>query len=191
MARSMSSRSPNEGTRPLPQRVLVGRVRRPHGVAGELLVENLSDSPGRFEPGSELWLVTAAGDARRVTIAASRPHARGLLLRLDGITDREAALALRGAGLEADRSTSPPAPPGSYYYFELAGCRCRDARQGDLGVVSELIEDGGGLLLEISDGRRRLLVPFVRDYVESVDVAAGSIRLRLPAGLLETCASTS
>ena len=187
----MSSRSPNEGPPPLPDRVLVGRVRRPHGVQGELLVEVLSDVPGRLAPGSELWLSPAEGAGRQVTVAARRPHPRGALIRLDGLDDRDAAEGLRGAALEIDRRAVTPAPDGSYYYFELAGCVCRDADRGELGRVSEVIEDGGGLLLGVRGGGRVLLVPFVESYIRSIDVRRGAIELDLPPGLVETCESTS
>ena len=187
----MSSRSPNEAAPPLPDRVLVGRIRRPHGVRGEILVDVWTDSPGRLAPGRELWLAAADGTVRTVTVAAHRPHPRGALLRLEGLTDRDAVEPLRGATLEAERRTVEPAPAGSYYFFELAGCQCRDAAHGELGEVCEVIEDGGGLLLEVRAGRRRLLVPFVEEYVAAVDVAGRRIELRLPEGLLESCTSRS
>ncbi len=186
----MSSRSPNE-IAPLPERVQVGRVLRAHGVRGELLVQPLSDAPGRFTAGDRLWLEPPGGRARRVAVAAVRRHAHGLLVRLTGLDDRERAAELAGASLEVDRRRTPPAPAGSYYYFELAGCRCSDRRAGDIGVVAEVVEDGGGLLLEIAGaGQRRLLVPFVSEFVEAVDVGRRRIELSLPPGLVESCTST-
>ncbi|MFQ5350250.1 MAG: ribosome maturation factor RimM [Thermoanaerobaculia bacterium] len=187
----MSSRSPNEGPPPLPDRVLIGRVRRPHGVRGELLVDVVSDVPGRLAPGRELWLETPAGAGRTVTVAANRPHPRGALVLFEGYDDRDAAEPLRGAALETERSTVTPAPAGSYYYFELAGCLCRDTHHGELGQVSEVIEDGGGLLLEVRAGERLLLVPFVQEYIAAVDVPGRRIELQLPDGLVETCTSAS
>lgn len=185
----MSSRSPNEVSPPLPDRVLVGRIRRPHGVRGELLVDVVSDVPGRLAPGSEFWLASADGKDREVTVAANRSHSRGALLRFEGVEDRDAAESLRGAVLETDRDSVTPAPDGSYYYFELAGCLCSDTNHGELGQVSEVIEDGGGLLLEVRAGEQRLLVPFVEEYVAAVDVTGRRIDLQLPSGLLETCIS--
>jgi 16S rRNA processing protein RimM len=71
------------------------------------------------------------------------------------------------------------------------GCRCRDGRYGELGRVAEVVEDGGGLLLEIESPGRHLLVPFVRAFLKSVDVTAGEIELDLPEGLIEACESKS
>jgi 16S rRNA processing protein RimM len=151
----------------------------------------VSEVPGRLAPGCQLWLESPDGTSRTVTVAANRPHPRGRLLLLDGIDDREAAGRLRGAALETERQTVNAAPAGSYYYFELAGCRCSDSRHGDLGLVSEVIEDGGGLLLEVRVGEQRLLVPFVQEYVAAVDVSGRRIELQLPRGLMETCTSAS
>ena len=151
----------------------------------------VSEVPERLAPGSTLWAVAADGSARTVTVATNRPHAGGALLRFAGRDDRQAVEGLRGASLEAERRSVKPAPRGAYYYFELVGCACRDGRLGELGRVSEVLEDGGGLLLEVRDGERELLVPFVREYVAGVDVAGRRIDLDLPKGLLETCTSAS
>jgi 16S rRNA processing protein RimM len=194
------------GIRPdLPDRVAVGRVLRPHGVRGEVVVDVTSDVPGRFDAGSRL-LVARAGSAAMsamsamsamtamtamtLTVAASRPHKSGACVRFEGIGGREEAEALRGLELEVERSAVPAAPAGTYYYYELLGCHCRDGGR-DLGEVVDLAEDGGGLLLIVADGERRVPVPFVQSFLRGVDVAAGRIDLELPPGLLEVCASRS
>jgi 16S rRNA processing protein RimM len=165
-------------------------VRRPHGVRGEVLIEPLSDVPGRLALGSQLQLVTT-DERRSVRVETSRPHARGLILRLSGCADRDAAEALRGATLAVERGASPAPPTGSYYHHELVGCVCHDATHGDLGVVTELIADGGGLILKVEKQARTLLVPFAAAYLRFIDPATRRIEMTLPAGLLETCASPS
>lgn len=188
----------------LPAVVSVGRVVRPHGVRGELLVELLTDNPERFAPGSELLVAAraAAGEFEqeaagapdpfpRLRVAASRPHKGALLVHFEGIDGRDAAEGWRGAELSVERARVPPPEPGTYYHFQLVGCRCRDRRAGELGEVVEVVEDGGGLLLVVDDGRRRLPVPFVRGFLVAVDVEAGTIELDLPEGLIEVCGSAS
>ena len=208
----MSSTSSTKRTeRPdLPATVLVGRVLRPHGVRGEVLVEVLSDVPGRLDRGSSLLPTDEegaplAGPAARslpprLTVAASRPHREAALVRFAGFEDRDGAAALAGVWLAVERERVPPPPEGSFYRYELVGCRCRDAGR-DLGRVVDVIEDGGGLLLIVEaaeeagegGGRRprRLPVPFVASFLKRVDVAAGEIDLELPPGLVEACESTS
>ncbi len=181
--------------RELPDTILVADIVRPHGVRGELVAEPHSDHPQRFARGAELLL--KQGEAvRAVTVAASRRHRGRLLLQLDGVADRDAAETLRGAQLEIEREQVPPAPEGEHYFFELVGCACRDEQLGALGIIVDVLEDGGGLLLEVergheAEGEPRLLIPYVHAYVLRVDTEAGLVETRLPEGLIEACASTS
>ena len=101
------------------------------------------------------------------------------------------AKRLRGAVLRVPRSEVPPAPRGAYYHFELVGCRVVDQRRGGLGLVEEVVEDGGGVLLRVRGDSGELLIPFVRAFLGAVDVASRRIEVDLPEGLIEACASTS
>lgn len=157
----MSSKSSKKRTErdDLPATVLVGRVGRPHGVRGEVVVDVLSDVPGRLDPGSSLLPADGEGEplrpgARpgvppRLVVAASRPYQGGALVRFEGFGDRgdrNRAAALTGLYLAVERSRVPPPPEGSFYRYELVGCRCRDGAR-ELGRVVDVVEDGGGLLL--------------------------------------------
>jgi len=173
--------------RGLPDIVLVGRVLRPHGLAGEVVVEVSTDVEERFDPGSTLRL---GPSGRRVEVEHSRPFGDRLLVRFAGMADRDAAEALRGLDLTVDRAEVPSAPAGTFYHFELLDCACYDATLGELGQVRALHEDGGGLLLEVVSGERRLLVPFVDPFVVRIDVEGRRIDLDLPPGLVDVCAST-
>ena len=188
----MSSRSSRtEGRADLPERVTVGRVLRPHGVRGEMVVAVLSDVPGRFAPGNKLLMAREEGGlAEPVVVESERPHKGGAVIRLAGVEDRDRVEELRGRWLEVERSEVPAAPPGTYYHFELLGGRCFDGGR-ELGEVVDLAEDGGGLLLIVADGERRVPVPFVAGFLREIDVAAGRIELDLPPGLIEVCASRS
>jgi 16S rRNA processing protein RimM len=177
--------------RDLPSTVVVAEVRRPHGLKGEVVVTPLSDVPHRLQEGSEVCLVLATGERRSVSVETARVHQGSLLVRFSGSESRDDAEEQRNARLEIPRISVPPPPEGSYYYFELLDCSCSDRRQGYVGKVVEIVEDGGGLILRVDDGRRQLLVPFVRAYLTKVDTAAGIIEVDLPEGLLETCASPS
>jgi len=174
----------------LPETVAVGRVLRPHGVRGEVVVEVLSDVPARFQKGSRLTGVREGGAKMPLTVAASRVHKTGAVVRFEGYEDRDRAGELRGLDLEIPRAEVPKARRGTYYQFELLGCLCRD-RGEELGRVVEVVEDGGGVMLIVEGEGRRIPVPFVKELLKKVDVARGVIDLKLPEGLLETCASTS
>ena len=177
----------------LPERVAVGRVLRPHGVRGEVVVQVLSDVPQRLDPGSSMFAVWEGRSPRTLVVETFRPHKSGGMVRFAGIADRDQAEELRDAWLEVDRSQVPAPEEGTYYWYQLLGCRCFDAGndEEDLGEIVDLVEDGGGLLLIVSDGRRQIPIPFVRSFLKNVDVERGRIELELPPGLLEACASTS
>ncbi len=190
----MSSRSSRTD---LPETVLVARVLRPHGVRGEVAIEPLTDVADRLAPGSRLLLADAEaaprlvpGLPRELEVVGCRPQKSGFLVRFAGIDDRDRADLLRGAWFAVPRERVPEPPSGTYYHYELLGCRCRDGGR-DLGVVVDLEENGGGLLLIVEEGGRQVPVPFVQSFIREIDVAKGTIDLELPPGLLETCASTS
>jgi 16S rRNA processing protein RimM len=199
---SISSKT--EGRTDLPETIVVGRVLRPHGLRGELVVEVLSDVGRRFAPGTSLLLTREGAAPATLRVAACRSQggavaAEGVaaakagrrpavVLSFAGVEDRDAAAALRGAWLQVELTRVPPAPAGTYYHFQLLGCRCRN-RGEDLGEVVEVVEDGGGLLLLVSDGRSEVPVPFVARFLVEVDVERGRIELDLPPGLIEICAS--
>jgi 16S rRNA processing protein RimM len=186
--------------------VAVGLLLGPHGLRGEVAVALLSDVPGRFAAGASLLLTLPGAAPRPLRVESSRPHtshskASGaknrLLVRFGGVDDRTAAEALRGGVLEVDASAVPAPPEGSYYQFDLVGCRCTDRRAGELGEVVEVVEGGGGYLLRVvgppREGKpeRELLLPFVDAYLAEVDVAGRRIRWELPEGLIEACGSAS
>jgi len=177
--------------RHLPETVVVGRIGKPHGVRGEVTVEVLTDVPGRFLVGERLILRGSSGASRSVTVVASRASGETRVIRLEGVETRDDAQDLRGSMLEVARDRVPSPPAGAYYHYELIGCRCTDRTAGELGRVVEVVEDGGGWLLEIEGPGRRLLVPFVEAYLVRVDVSDGLIETDVPADLIKTCTSTS
>ena len=82
---------------PLPDSVLIGRVRRAHGLAGELVVEVLTDVAGRFEAGKSVAVVREGESPREFSVVSARRHRDVLLLQLGGVVDRDQAELLRGA----------------------------------------------------------------------------------------------
>lgn len=194
----MSSRSSKKTTSD--DTVEVGRVHAAHGVRGEVSVEPYSEVEGRFAPGARVLARRRYPGVETLTVETVRPHKGRLLIRFAGVTDRDAAELLRGAVLEVPREDVPAPPEDTWYYFQLLGCRCHDAREGDLGEVVDVREDGGGVLLDVREAKedgRRLLIPFVKALVRSVEPAdpespgSGRIELTLPEGLVEACASKS
>lgn len=195
-SRSSTTDAPSAAARPdrpstESDSVQVGRVGRPHGVRGEVVVQVESDNPRRFEVGSPMIAELAHGGLRHLLVEESRPHGNAVVLRFAGVNGREAAHTLAGSVLSVPRHAVPPAPDGTVYFFDLIGCRCSDHKVGDLGEVVDVVEDGGGLLLLVQGPAGTVPVPFVQAFIDTMDLNARTLSLNLPDGLLEVCASTS
>lgn len=143
-----------------------------------------TDSPDqRFSIGSVFQL--SAG--RRVTVAGTRWHRGMLLVRWEGVEDRDAAEALRGTVLTVTTDElTPPEDPDEFHDHQLVGLRAELADGRPAGVVRDVVHGPAGELLVLSrDGRSDALVPFVREIVPIVDLAGGRIVLTPPDGLLD------
>lgn len=186
----MSKETPRQPAPALPAGILVGWIRRPHGIRGEVRVEVESDNPERFDPGSELILRLPSGACRWLKVKTSRFDKDSLLICFDGIGDRGEVESWRNARLEIEESELPALPAGEIYVFELVGCDCFDRTAGLLGKVAEVIEDGGGLMMLVEKEGRVLPIPYVKALVPEVDVAARRIGVDLPEGMIEACLQT-
>ncbi|MGY4710039.1 ribosome maturation factor RimM [Mycolicibacterium sp. CBM1] len=169
--------------------LVVGRVAKAHGITGELVVDVRTDDPDdRFAPGNRLWLrPSRAGGGREVVVESSRPHGARLLVRLDGVSDRNAADALRGNLFVVDSAKLPPIEdPDEFYDHQLEGLAVRTVDGAEVGSVIEVLHTAGGELLSVRTGDdAELLVPFVSAIVTSVSIADGIVEIDPPAGLLD------
>jgi 16S rRNA processing protein RimM len=166
----------------------VGRVVKAHGVTGEVVVEVRTDDPEiRFAPGAALRAKGADDHARDYVIEAVRAHGGRLLVRLEGVADRDAADALRGSLFVIDSEDLPPIDePDTYYDHQLEGLRVRTTAGREIGTVAEVLHTAAGELLAVSgDEAGELLVPFVSAIVTSVSLDAGTVEIDPPEGLLE------
>ncbi len=165
--------------------LLVGIVRRPHGLEGEVSVEIATSFPERFAPGTRLqW--KRGEEIRELTIVTARPHAGRLLVAFAGVEGVDAARALAGGDLLVAEAEAVAPPAGFYYSHEIEGFRGEDARGRLLGVVRGLSQTPAGPLLTLEiDGKKEALVPFVEEMVLKVDREGRRIVLELPEGLLE------
>ena len=147
----------------------VGRITKPHGVRGEVIVELVTDRTERAAAGSEF--VTDRGP---MTIVRSSPHAGRWIVAFEGVNDREGAEALRGVVLSAVAFEDPDA----LWVHELIGAAVVDTADRPLGVVAAVIANPASDLLELADGG---LVP-VRFVVSHT---TGRVVVDIPTGLLD------
>jgi len=169
--------------------LVVGRVAKSHGITGELVVDVRTDDPDeRFARGNRLHLKPSrGGGGKDVVIESVRPHGGRLLVRLDGVSDRNAADALRGNLFVVDTADLPEIEdPDEFYDHQLEGLAVRTVDGRELGSVAEVLHTAGGELLAVrsADGVE-VLVPFVGAIVTSVSLADGIVEIDPPDGLLD------
>lgn len=165
--------------------IVVGRIRRPHGVRGEVSVEVRTDDPDRrFAVGSTLSTDPASHGP--LTLQASRWHSGNLLLIFKEVPDRTAAEQLRGTWLVVDSADlGPTGDPDEFYDHELIGLTAVTTDGKVVGPVTDVRHYGQDLLVIKSAADDELLVPFVAAIVPEVDVAGGRLVIDPPPGLLE------
>jgi 16S rRNA processing protein RimM len=142
-------------------RVAVGRVGRPHGLAGAFVVEGASEVPERFAVGARLY---AGGEPAEV-VESKRAGGGRLVIRLDRPVER-------GAALEVDRSELPPPEEDAYYVFQLVGLAVEEEGGRELGRVADVVNAPANDVLELDSG---VALPLVADCVREVDLEAGRI----------------
>jgi len=165
--------------------VTVGRIGRPHGIRGDVVVGVRTDEPElRFAKGSRLD--TDPVNQGPLVVAAARWHSSELLVRFEGINDRDAAAELRGTWLTVDSSTlGAVEDPDEFRDSDLVGLTVRTADGTVVGVVDDVLHSGQDVLVvRPSPGSGEILIPFVKAIVPEVDVASGVVVINPPPGLL-------
>jgi 16S rRNA processing protein RimM len=164
--------------------VTVGRIGRPHGIRGDVVVGVRTDDPDlRFAQGSRLD--TDPADLGPLTVAVVRWHSGELLVRFEGVSDRDAAAELRGTWLTVDSATIPPPDdPDEFHDTDLVGLSVRTVDGTPVGTVADVLHPGQSVLVIKAPDGREVMVPFVKPIVPDVDVPGGMLTIDPPEGLL-------
>jgi 16S rRNA processing protein RimM len=170
-----------------PRHLVVGRLRKPHGLKGEYTVFPLTDRPDEvFVPGRTLERMDLAGTALGpVEVEAARPYHREWLIRFRGDLDRGLLDGWRGQFLASEAADLPPPADGEVYLHELAGFSVRDVAGAALGIVSAVYELPQGLMIEVQGPKREFLLPYRKEFVTGVDRAARRLTVVVPEGLAD------
>jgi len=173
----------------LPELIIVGRVRKAHGVRGDLVVEPLSDEADAvFAAGRRVIAGTITGDAAKgrpeLHIASSSPFKGGFIVHFDEIADRDVADTWRERFLLLPADELSPPAEGQVYLHELNGMRVELETGEPVGTVATIYELPQGITLDVERASGSVLIPYDR-IVTSVDRDARVIRIAPPAGLLD------
>jgi 16S rRNA processing protein RimM len=159
--------------------VVIGVVVRAHGVHGLVRARPTGPTMAELQTGEPIELSDRDGRTRRLVLTSHTPAGDAMLVGFEGIATRENADALRGGTILVDASRLPAGQdPGEFYVRDLVGCT---VTMGDaqIGTVGDVINRPANDVLDIvdPDGHHRLL-PFTRDAIVRIDLAARQIELR-------------
>lgn len=164
-----------------PQSLAVGRVLRPHGIRGDLLVEASNDFLQSLQPESELIL---GEQGATYSVVSIRPHQGRFLLKLRGCADRDQAEQFRGLEILIPADRIGPLPPGVYYHWQIIGLEVVELEGRSLGAVSEILETGGNDVYVVrSASGAELLLPAISSVILEIDLEKQRIRVAVPEGL--------
>ena len=152
--------------------VLVGVVTAPHGVRGLVKVKSFTEEP------SDLVAYGALSDQAglRTFQLEIVGEAKGqLIVRMDGIADRNAAEDLKGQKLYIHRSALPEPEEDEFYHADLIGLRTVLSDGSAHGRIKAVHDFGAGDLLEVAlESGGMTYLPFTRDVVPTVDLKSGT-----------------
>jgi 16S rRNA processing protein RimM len=174
-----------------PEFLIVGRLRKAHGIRGELVVEPLTDAPAEiFAAGRRVFVGTTTGelpgDQPELRIDASRErHDGSFLLHFDTIPDRTEAERWRDRYLFAPTSELTPPAADEIYQHDLVGMRVELEDGAPVGEVLAIYELPQGLTLDVRWKNGTVMIPFRREFLRSLDQTGQRIIMALPEGLLE------
>jgi len=160
--------------------LVVGKVSRPHGIAGEVKVQLAPEYVGILDGIERVYLNDAEHPHR---ILSRRPHQGGILLKLERIATRNAAEAVRGARLIVHTQDLPALPPGEYYAYQLLGLRVVRESGEELGRISEVLRTGSNDVYVVQTGAGELLLPALEGVIREIDPDAGTMKVTVPEGL--------
>ena len=146
----------------------MGRLVGPFGVKGWMKVKTFTERPealGEFER----WQVQAPDGWREMPLEGFEVHSKGPVAKLAGCDDREGALRLNGSDVAVARAELGDAEEGSLYWVDLVGLAVVDEGGKALGNVEGLFESGETSVLVVRGSMRERMIPFVPEYVKSVD----------------------
>ncbi len=167
----------------------VARLVRPQGHRGELIADLLTDFPERFTKQAlvSLRATELAEPSRQVTVEHTRMHGSRIVFAFAECTSMNEAETLRGWEVVVPWKERAALGEDEVYIAELTGCVLTDTVTGAfVGTVIDVDRESSHhpLLVVETDVGGEVLVPFVKAYEPSWDLAARTLQMRLPAGLV-------
>lgn len=164
-----------------PRFLIVGQVRAPHGVRGEVRVQILTDFPERFRQGADVWI---GPEPRRYVIQKARFHEGDVLIKLVGLDDRNAVESLRGAEVSVPVEQAMPLPEGTFYVHQIIGLDVWTEEGERLGKITEVLSLPANDIYVVNAAQDEIWLPAIADVVLDIDLERRRMTVHLMPGLV-------
>jgi 16S rRNA processing protein RimM len=165
-----------------PAFLAVGKLRRAHGVRGEILMEVFTDFPERIQPGIFLYL---GEEALPIQLAKCRQHREGLLMTFEGYSTPEEVGLFRNQIVYVKTEDRLPLADGEYYHHQLIGLLAVTDAGVTIGTVIKILETGASdILVILPETGPEVLIPFVGAFIKGIDLIRHEITVQLIPGML-------
>lgn len=164
------------------KRICLGEVSTAHGVRGLVRVRVYGDDPQALTKHGPLF-TSETGD-KTLTVKMKNAANKFWIAEVEGISDRNAAEALRGTRLWIERSKLPEPNEDEFYYEDMIGMTVRTEIDGEVGTVVAVDNFGAGDLLEVKPSiGPTFYLPFADEYIVEVNMPNNVITAIIPEGL--------
>lgn len=169
-----ASGSPQSGE---PVYLAIGKLRRSHGVKGEIILEMTYEFPKRIKPGLKVFI---GKDKQEFILSSIRPTNKLYLVSIEGFNDCDAVSVFRNQWVYVYRSTMGPLPDGLFYQHEVIGMQVIDAKGNAVGIVKEILETGANDVYVVNTPEgEEILLPAVKSVILSMSRETNSMVVQL------------
>jgi 16S rRNA processing protein RimM len=168
------------------QYLLIGEILKPQGIKGEVKLRAESEDMSRYEKLTDIYFKNG-NQYERHHVLKGRTNGGFAFLQIQGISDREAAEALRGQMIYIDRKDAITLEEGRHFIYDLIGCEAFDQNGKHIGVLTDVQKPNSFCDVYVFKTMKgEMMMPALGRAIRKVDTDAGQIIL--DAGVLEEIA---
>ncbi|MFQ5628801.1 MAG: ribosome maturation factor RimM [bacterium] len=166
------------------EKIVIGKILRPHGVKGYARVLPVTDNAGRFHFVKNAWLRDEDNELFQVEIVDVKILQKAVLLKIKDIDSRNQVENIRNAEIVINRKDCLPLQKGAYYIFDLIGAKVLTTSGKEVGTLSNVINYPASDIFVVQKDEQEILIPAVAQFIKKVDIEASTITIEPIEGLI-------
>lgn len=163
----------------------VGKIVKAFGIRGEVAVQPMTESLGRFKKLKQVYVGSGLGDVKTYGIESVKIAQRGVRIKFCETHDRTSVESLVGALLFVDEQHLITPKKGAHFIHDMLGLHVVDEQDRAVGVIKEVLRYPAQDVYVIEHAGREWMIPAVREFVRSIDVASKTMKVHLIEGMME------